>query len=310
MRAAVIDRYGPPEVLRLARVPLPEPGTGEVLVRVGAAGVNAIDWLSRAGRGVHLPHFPGVLGWDVAGTVAATGPGAGPLRVGDRVFGTVRFPRPAGAYAEYVAAPADQLARTPDTVDDRTAAGAAMPGLTAWEAVHDHGAVARGQRVLVHSAAGGVGHVAVQLAAAQGAEVIATASARNTAYLTDLGAHHVVDYTKDRFEDLVKDVDVVIDPRGGDDFRRLLATLRPGGILVTLKGEQPDHTALVRARGVRAGYVYVAPDGSALERIAPLLADRRLRIGIERALPLEAAAEAHRVGEQGHVRGRLVLDVG
>ncbi|MFJ6087393.1 NADP-dependent oxidoreductase [Streptomyces sp. NPDC092369] len=310
MHAAVIDAYGPPEVLRVARVPRPEPGDGEVLVRVRAAGVNAIDWLSRAGHAVRVTRFPAVLGWDIAGTVVEAGPGAGRFAVGDRVFGTVGFPRLAGGYAEYVAAAADDLARIPDGLDDRTAAGAAMPALTAWESVHLHADIAAGQRVLVHGGAGGVGHVAVQLAALAGAEVSATASAHNHDFVTSLGARQVVDYTKERVEDLVKDVDVVIDTRGGPDFEQLLATLRPGGLIVTLKGERPDHTPLLRKHGVRAAYTYVAPDGTALDRVAPLLAEGRLRIGIQQALPLDGAAEAHRIGETGHVRGRIVLDVG
>jgi NADPH:quinone reductase-like Zn-dependent oxidoreductase len=308
MRAAVIDAFGPPDLLRIAELPIPQPGNGEVLVRVAAVGVNAIDWASRAGQGVPVRHFPAVLGWDISGTVVATDGGVTNLREGDQVFGMPRFPDLAGAYGEFVTARADELAVKPDTVDHHTAAGAPMVTLTAWQALFQHAELVAGQRVLVHGAAGGVGHVAVQLASLTGAEVIATASASNHDFLTDLGADRTIDYTAERLEDVVTDIDVVVDPRGGEDFVRLLNVLRPGGVIVTLKGEDPSHRDLVESREVRAGFAYVHPDGETLARVATLLADGRLRIAIERVLPLSEVAAAHMIGERGHVRGRLILD--
>jgi NADPH:quinone reductase-like Zn-dependent oxidoreductase len=307
MRAAVIDNFGGPDVLRIAELAVPEPGAGEVLVRVRAAGVNAIDWATRAGQGVGVQRFPAVLGWDVAGTVVATGTGVAGLARGDEVFGMPWFPELAGGYAEYLVAPADQLALLPDGVDVLAAAGAGMVSLTAWQTVVEHARVSAGQRVLVCGAAGGVGHVAVQLAKLAGAEVIATASAVNHDYVTELGADRVIDYTAERVEDAVRDLDVVVDPRGGKEFDRLLGVLRPGGIIVTLKGQQPGQQEAVAARGVRTGYTYVGPNGSALDEIAKLLAAGQLRIGVERVLPLADVATAHTIGEGGHVRGRLVL---
>lgn len=180
MRAVVIDTFGPPDVLRMTESKIPRPADGEVLVAVGAIGANAIDWISRAGDGVPISTFPAVLGWDISGTVVETGPGVTTLRPGNEVFGLPRFPDLTGAYAEFVTAPATALAIRPDQVDPLVAAGTPMIALTAWQALFDNGALQAGQRILIHGAAGGVGHVAVQLAKRAGAEVIATASAATT----------------------------------------------------------------------------------------------------------------------------------
>ena len=309
MRAVVMDRFGPPDVLHLTEVPVPRPGRGEVLVRVHAAGVNAIDWLSRAGGLARTAAFPMVLGWDISGVVAASGPDVSSLREGDEVFGMIRFPELAGGYAEYVSAPAEQLVAKPGTVDHRTAAGTPMAGITAWQALFRQAQVTQGQQVLVHGAAGGVGHVAVQLAKLAGARVVATASARNHAFLASLGVDQTIDYTSQPIERSAAGLDVVLEPRGGADFHALAGSLRPGGIIVTLKGEQPDYRQRLAALGVRAGYVYVSPDREALTDIARHLGSGELKIYIDRVLPLDQAAVAHATGERGHVRGKLVLDV-
>ncbi|MDG4866218.1 NADP-dependent oxidoreductase, partial [Streptomyces sp. T-3] len=214
--------------------------------------------------------------WDISGTVAATGPGATRFEVGDAVFGMPRFPAPAGGYAEYLVAPEAELARKPEEITHIEAAAVPMPALTAWQSLHEHGGLRRGQRVLVSGAAGGVGHLAVQLAVAAGAEVIGTASPDNHAFVRDLGASEVFDY-RGGLPDSVKDVDLAIDPRGGADFDRLLAVLRPGGIVVTLKGEAPGQRSSAQDQGRRAGFTYVHPDAAALDRIVPLLADGRVR---------------------------------
>lgn len=307
MRAVVIDRFGPPEVLHIARIPVPTAGPGEVLVRVHAAGVNAIDWKTRKGGALDLP-FPAVLGWDISGTVLATGPGVTAFRTGDEVFGMPRFPDLVGGYAEYVAAPADGLAAKPANVSHQVAAGAPMNAVTAWQSLFQHGGVRSGQRVLIHGAAGGVGHLAVQLAVEAGAEVIGTASAANRDFLLGLGASKVIDYRTERVAD-ERDIDVVLDPRGGEDFRMLLEVLRPGGTIVTLVGRGEENERLAHARDLRVGYTYVGPDSRALAEIAKRLAAETLHIEIERVLPLADAAAAHALGEQGHVRGRLILDV-
>ncbi|MFG1659946.1 NADP-dependent oxidoreductase [Micromonospora chersina] len=308
MRAVAIEQFGRPELLRLRDLPTPTPGDGEVLVRVHAAGVNAIDWLTRAGQGVTVSRFPAVLGWDLSGVVAATGPGVDGLPVGSEVFGMGGFPRLIGGYAEYAVVAADVLARKPEVIDHATAAATPMPALTAWQTVATHARVTAGQRVLVHGAAGGVGHLAVQLAAGAGAHVIGTASTRNHELVSALGATEVIDYTRQPVAEVVRDVDVVVDPIGGDAAVGLLATVRPGGLLVTLKGRDPRLESAAAQRGVRLAFTYVTPDGAAMARVAHLLGDGRLRVEVQQVFPLEQAATAHALGERGHVRGRLVLD--
>jgi NADPH:quinone reductase-like Zn-dependent oxidoreductase len=307
MRAVVIEQFGPPELLHLRDLPTPTPGEGEVLVKVHAAGVNAIDLSTRAGQGVAISRFPAVLGWDVSGVVAAAGPGVDGLPAGSEVFGMGGFPSLTGAYAQYAAVAADALARKPDSIDHATAAAPPMPALTAWQTIITHAQVAAGQRVLIHGAAGGVGHLAVQLAAAAGAHVIGTASARNHDLVSALGASDVIDYTRQPIEAVVHDADVVVDPIGGEVAIGLLTTLRPGGILVTLKGRDARLESAAADRGVRLAYTYVTPDGATMAQVAQLLSDGRLRVELQQTFPLEQAATAHTIGERGHLHGRLVL---
>jgi NADPH:quinone reductase-like Zn-dependent oxidoreductase len=310
LRAVVVERFGGPEVLRVAGAERPAPGPGEVLVRVAAAGVNPVDWKVRAGSaGDRFGAPPYVPGWDLAGTVEAAGDGVTGFAPGDQVFGMPRFPRPAGCYAEYTSAPADHLAVRPDGLDPVAAAGLPLAGLTALQ-VLDLAGVAPGQHVLVHAAAGGVGHLAVQLAKARGARVTGTARAAKHGFLHDLGADQAVDYTAVAFEEVVADVDVVIDPVGGDYSQRSLRTLRPGGTLCLIVGHGEALPAAAEAAGARLVRHLVQPDAPGLARLAELAAAGELRVALERVLPLEQAATAHQLGERGRTRGKLVLSVG
>ncbi len=315
MRAITQDTFGGPDVLRLADVARPEPLPTEVLVRVHAAGVNPVDWKTREGGGMAgvLGEPPFVLGWDVSGVVEAVGFGVHTLEVGDEVYGMPWFPRQAGAYAEYVTAPARQFVRKPSTVGHDLAAAVPLAGLTAWQALVDAARVEPGQRVLIHAAAGGVGHFAVQFAKHLGAYVIGTAREAKHDWLRSLGADELVDYTAVRFEDAVKDVDVVIDLIGDgveETSTRSLETLRPGGTLVAVpSGVSPELVAAAEARGLVAKPYLVEPDGPSLARIAALIDEGTVRVEVEDVLPLAEAAEAHRRGEQGRTRGKLVLNV-
>lgn len=315
MRAITQDSLGGPEVLRLSDRPRPRPLPTEVLVRVHAAGVNPVDWKSRETGGIAglLGEPPFVLGWDVSGVVAEVGFGVHTLKAGDEVFGMPWFPRPASAYAEYVTAPSRQFALKPRTIDHDTAAAVPLAGLTAWQALVDAAHVEAGQRVLIHAAAGGVGHLAVQIAKHLGAHVIGTASAAKHDWLRELGADELVDYTKVRFEDVVSDVDVVIDLVGeGHDSTttRSLGTLRPGGTLVAVpSGVAPEVLADARGRGLNATAFLVEPDGAALTRLAGLIDQGVVRVEVEDVLPLAEAAEAHRRVQEGRTRGKIVLSV-
>ncbi|MFE0774417.1 NADP-dependent oxidoreductase [Streptomyces sp. NPDC058861] len=306
MRAVVVERWGGPENLVERDVERPGPGLNEVLVRVHAAGVNPVDWKTRAsGALIGWDAVPAV-GWDVSGTVEAVGPGVGHLRPGDEVFGMPFFPRQAGAYAEYVVAPARHLAPKPASLTHVEAAALPLAGLTAWQALVDAADVRPGERVLVHAAAGGVGHLAVQIAKARGAYVIGTASAAKHALVRELGADEVIDYREVRFEDVLRDVDVVLDGIGGETAERSLKVLRPGGRLITLPG--PDDVPAAPA-GVRAVWVLVEPDHLGLRELAALVERGELRPVADTVLPLAEAAKAHAIGEEGRTTGKIVLTV-
>ncbi len=308
MRAVTQRRIGGPEVLEVGLVDRPRPGPGEVLVRIGAAGVNPADWKIRSGLVTRFGAPPFRLGLDLAGVVEQTGPDAHRFAVGDRVHGVALPPR--GSYAEYTVTSESMLARTPDGLDAVHAAALPVTGLTAWQALVTVAEVRPGQRVLVHAAAGGIGHLAVQIAKARGAYVIGTARADNHAFLRDLGADELVDYTTTDFASALGGVDVVVDPIGADYGPRSLEVLAPTGVLVDVRGGGPDRTAvreLARARGLRFEQFGFTPAAADLEQLAALAASGSLRAEVARVLPLEAAAEAHTLGETNRTRGKLVL---
>ncbi|MEU7465673.1 NADP-dependent oxidoreductase [Streptomyces griseofuscus] len=306
MRAVVVEQWGGTESLVEREMPRPEPGLGEVLVRVHAAGVNPVDWKTRAsGALIEWGAVPAV-GWDVSGTIEAVGPGVGIFRPGDEVFGMPSFPRQAGAYAEYVVAPARHLAPKPAALTHVEAAALPLAALTAWQALVDTAGLRPGERVLVHAAAGGVGHLAVQIAKARGASVIGTAGAAKHDLVRRLGADEVIDYRAVRFEDVVSDVDVVLDGLGAETAERSLKVLRPGGRLITLPG--PDDVPTARD-GVRAVWMLVEPDHLGLREITALVERGALRPVIDTVVPLAEAAKAHEIGERGRTAGKIVLSV-
>ncbi len=310
MHAVLLHRYGAAENLVYEETQRPQPQAGEVLVRVHAAGVNPVDWKTRngGGRGVASTdalESPIILGWDIAGVIEAVGDGVEGFAPGDEVFGLVRFPDFGDAYADYVAAPARELAKKPANVSFAVAGAAPLVALTAWQALFDAAQLQAGQTVLVQGAAGGVGHVAVQLAKWKGARVIGVASARNADFLRGLGADQVIDYTHERFEEAARDVDVVLNTQDRATLQRSFAVLKQGGMLVSIT-ETPDET-LAREYHARTARIRVHPSGEQLAEIAQLLEQRKLHVEVARTLPLAAAAEAHRLSEGGHTRGKIVL---
>jgi NADPH:quinone reductase-like Zn-dependent oxidoreductase len=312
MRAVVLDRFGAPEVLTVVERAKPEPLPTEIRVKVAAAGVNPVDCKTRAGQGMSafLGGLPAVLGWDVAGVVDAVGMGVSRFAVGDPVYGMPWFPRPAGGYAEYVTAPSRQFAVRPAGLDDVSAAALPLAGLTAWQALVEIAEVAENQRVLIHAAAGGVGHLAVQIAKSRGAYVIGTASSTKHRLLGELGLDEAVNYQGTRFEQVLEPVDVVLDLVGGDVSVRSLDVLRPGGLLVCLPSRAAaDAVAAAQGRGQRATGMIVEPDGYGLEQLAALVAAGSLRPLVSETFELEQAAEAHRLIEGGRTTGKIVLTV-
>ncbi len=312
MRAVTINEFGGPEVLTVEEVARPKPLPTEVLVRVHAAGVNPVDWKTRAGKGMAaLQTLPLILGWDVSGVVEEVGYGVTTLAPGDEVYGMPWFPRAAGGYAEYVTAPSRQWARKPATIDHVHAAAVPLAALTAWQTIVDTAHVRSGRRVLITAAAGGVGHFAVQFARHLGAHVIATASAPRHAWLEQLGAAETIDYTTTRFEDATGDIDVVIDLVGDakdQTSTRALKVLRPGGLLIAVpSGGSPELAQAAEAAGVRATAFLVEPDGHALATIAGLIDAGDVTVDVADTYPLDQAATAHTCSEAGHTRGKLVL---
>jgi len=251
MRAISQDELGGPEVLKLVTLPVPEPGVSQILLRVRAAGVNPIDGMNRQ-TGAFVGNPPFVLGWDVCGEVAGVGPGVTLYEPGDVLFGLLPFPQYHGAYAEYVVGPTRVFARKPDRLSDVEAAAMPMTGLTAWQALVDTAAVSKGDKVVVIGAAGGIGHLAVQIAKARGAHVTALASADNLEFVRRLGADEVIDYDATDFTQAVGDQDVVLDVVGGDYPARALSVLKRGGILVSTQPPAVAWLAETAAgRGVR-----------------------------------------------------------
>lgn len=308
MKAIRFHAYGGPEVLVHEDAPRPEAATGELLIRVAAAGVNPVDWKARAG---HLKDWlqyqlPLIPGWDVSGTVAAMGNGVSGFKEGDEVFGMLDLTRD-GAYAEYAIARAADMARKPASVSHVDAASLPIAALTAWQALFEVARLAPGQTILIHGAAGGVGHFAVQFAKGKGARVIATASARNTGFVRELGAERVIDYQSTRFEESVRDVDIVLDTIGGDTQQRSWQVLKKGGILVATLGIDTSQAA--RDFGARGEGMFVHADAGQLSKIAALVEAKQLRPYIGSTPQLTEAAKAHEQSETGHVRGKIVLRV-
>lgn len=314
MRAIVATEPGPAGVLKESRVPKPQPGGTEVLVRVHAAAVNPADWKTRSSggwTGRHGGTEQGViLGWDVSGVVERVGRGVTRFQPGDEVFGMPLFPHFPGGYSEYVTAPSRQFVPKPATLTHVQAAALPLASLTAYQALHDYAQVKPGQKVLIHAAAGGVGHLAVQIAKALGAHVVGTASAAKHDFLRALGADEVIDYREVDFAAAVSGIDVVIDAIGGDYFDRSLRTMNPGGTLVALSYDvSREMKARAAEAGVTSDFMLVEPDLAALTEIRTLVVDGRLRPVVDAELPLAEAAKAHELGESNRVSGKIVLKV-
>ena len=308
MKAVRIHSYGGPEVLRYEEAPRPAINPDDVLIKVHAAAINPVDWKVREGylRGFIDYELPVVLGWDVSGVVEEVGGAVTDLRVGDEVYARPDIARD-GAYAEYIAARASEVALKPRSLDHVQAASVPLAALTAWASLFDAADLQPGQTVLIHAAAGGVGSFAVQLAKWKGARVIGTASAANHALLRELGADELIDYTTTRFEDVARGVDVVFDTVGGDTLARSWGVLRPGGILVGVV-EQPDEAAAAQ-RGVRSAFVFIQPDKAKLAKLAELIDAGLVRPQVSTVLPLAEARQAHEQSQSGHARGKIVLRV-
>ncbi|MCP2202678.1 NADPH:quinone reductase [Lentzea flava] len=302
MRVITQKTVGDASVLEVAEVERPVPGAGEVLVKVGAAGVNPIDTYVRAGAFPLLGEPPFTVGWDVAGTVEQVGEGVEKFEAGDEVYGLLAFPGTGGGYAEYAVVKESDLARRPSHLTVQEAGALPMVALTAWQALVGRAGVSAGQRVLIHAAAGGVGHVAVQIAKARGASVIGTASAAKHDFLRSLGADEVVDYRHQDFTE-IEPVDVVFDLIGGEYAERSAKVLKPGGVLVSAIPSNPGFDV---DRAVDLGIRFelfgsLAPSGADLEALP------QLKVQLDHVVPLADAAKAHELVESKRTTGKVVL---
>ena len=307
MRAIQVHAYGDATQLHLEQISQPVPQEGEVLVRVHAAGVNALDWKIRSGlmKSVMPSTFPYVPGFELAGVVERVGPRVTTFRPGQAVFGHTS----GGAYAEYSIAPAQTLAPKPTSLSFDEAATVPVGATTAWQALFDQGQLQAGQRVLILGGAGGVGIFAIQFAHSKGAQVITTTSARNVEFVRSLGADAVIDYTQTRVEDEVQNVDLVFDTVGGEATVSALATLKRGGTLLTIAGQPDERQA--QALGVRAEFFSAQVNATAdlLNTFSHMIDDGQLRTSIAATFPLSEASKAHELSQSGHGRGRIILHV-
>ncbi len=309
MKAILLKAYGPVENLVYETIETPAIAEDEVLVQVKAISINPVDAKTRKGGGIAgrlQATFPFILGWDISGIV--TGSKSARFKAGDEVFGMVNFPGIGNAYAEYVAAPAAHLALKPANISHAEAAAATLAALTAWQAMVTHVQVSAGQRVLIGAAAGGVGHYAVQIAKYLGAHVTGTASAANRDLVLSLGADAFVDYTAQPYETVVKDMDFVLEPMGGDEIDRALQVIKPGGSIISLPSGLNQHliekAAAKQIKGIR---MMVASSGEDMQKLAELLEKGIIRSHVSKTFPFGEIAAAHTQIEGGKTAGKIVI---
>ena len=307
-RTVWLDRFGDLDVIALSERLVPQAVDDEVLVRVAAASVNPVDWKTAAGE--YPPkgedQLPFALGRDLAGRIDALGTRAhNMLSVGDRVMAFIDQDR--GAQADYVVVKAVELVATPDGIDDATAAALPLAAMTAWQGLFDHGRLEAGQRVLIHGAAGGVGHLAVQFAIWKGATVFATAGERDLDYIRSLGVERAIDYKKERFEDHATDLDLVYDTQGGETQARSFAALKKGGTMVSTLDPDEDKG---RALGIRTVPRWHAqPNAAQLGEAVDLVAAGTVKVAVDRTFPFDHVREAYAYTRDEHPRGKVVLSM-
>ncbi|WP_427929070.1 NADP-dependent oxidoreductase [Agrobacterium cavarae] len=303
MKTVLIREYGSNDVVEVTDVLRPEPGAGEVLVKVHAAGVNPIDWKIRGGAGERMGMtLPIRLGSEVVGTIETCGAGVSQFQKGDAVFGMV----PSGAFSQYAVINADHLVLKPKNLSVVEAAAIPLAGTTAWQALFDEAKLSAGQRLLITNSSGGVGSLAIQFAKARGAHVTAVASGRNEKFVRDLGADHFIDYTRQAFEDIATDMDVVLDTMGGEVYHRALRTLKKGGKMITVVAFPQDEA---ERYGVSAKRSFTVPNAQSLSEIARLVEAGKVTPHVDRVLAFAEVRDALAISEAGRTRGKIVLTV-
>jgi NADPH:quinone reductase-like Zn-dependent oxidoreductase len=308
MKAIVIHAYGGPEVLKYEDVPRPEPKEDEILIRVVAASVNPVDVAIRSGKYADYFHtkLPLIPGMDAAGIVEKIGAKITKFKTGDPVYAFFTLANE-GGYGQFVIAKENEASAKPKSLTYEEAAAVPAVGSTAWQALVETANLGSGQTVLIHGGSGGVGHCAIQIAKARGARVIATASTANEGFLKKLGADQAIDYTTTKFEDVVKDADVVLDAVGQDTLTRSYGVVKKGGIIVSIAGE-PDDAAL-KERGIRGASISAVPKASVLEELTKLIEAKKLTPVVSKTFSLTEAAKAQEAIATRHTRGKIVLKI-
>ena len=307
MKAIVIHEYGGPEVLKYEDVSRPEPTDNQLLVRVIAAGVNPVDGLIRSGVFANEKRaFPIILGGDIAGVVEKAGSKITKFKPGDPVFAYVSLDN-SGGYAQYAVVTQREAAPKPKSLTYVEAAAVPIVAMTAWQALVDTAKLSAGQTVLIHGGSGGVGSFAIQIAKARGAKVIATASTANQDFLKQLGADVTIDYTKQKFEDIAKGVDVVLDSIGKDTLARSYGVVKKGGMIVSLVA-RPNQSELEK-HGIRGAALSVEPNSEELAEIGKLIDGKKINVVVSQTFPLSEARQAQEQVATGHTRGKIVLKV-
>lgn len=315
MTAVAIESTGGVDVLQLQLLDRPSPAIGEATIRVLAAGVNPIDAKTRAGRGAAslIRNYPAVLGVDFCGVIEKPAFDSHEFQTGDQVYGLLPVPRVSGSYAQFTVAHVAMIARAPKSVDPIHAAALPCAALTAWGCIVSTGKVQSGHRVLIHAGAGGVGHLAVQLAKRAGAYVVTTASAHNADWLKSLGADEVIDYSTSRFEEQTRDIDLVVDLIGNvhdETGTRSLKVLKRNGLLISVPtGSWPTFREEAAEAEVRATDIKAISTTETLDAIAALVDSGELKVQVSKVLPLAQAREAHSLLEGGHTLGKIVLEI-
>jgi len=313
MKAIVLKGFGGVDNLIGDEVPVPVPGDDEVLIKIVAAAVNPIDIKTRKGRGaaeIIRRYDPMILGWDISGDVIKKGRKVKSFREGDSVFGMINFPGHGRAYAEYATAPVSHIARKPDNISHEEAAGASLAALTAWQLLKYRSGIKKGSAVLVHAAAGGVGHFAVQMAKYMGANVAATSSSANIGFLSELGVMHHVDYEKDRFEEMLRNFDFVLDAIGSDYIDRSLKVLKKGGKIISIpSGASEDVAEKAQARGMIGQNFRTSSSGEDMKEIAGLLEAGIVKSVVTGVFSLDEVRDAHLQIESGKTRGKIILKI-
>jgi NADPH:quinone reductase-like Zn-dependent oxidoreductase len=311
MKAIVLRGFGGVENLVSEEVPIPDVSDNEVLVKVKSFSINPVDIKTRLGRGhaSRLKEYnPMILGWDISGIITRAGKSVASLKEGNEVFGMVNFPGHGKAYAEYVAAPESHIALKPFNISHEEAAAASLAALTAWQLLKEKSGIKPGYRVLIHSAAGGVGHYAVQMAKYLGAYVIGTSSARNRDFVLSLGASEHIDYEKQSFEDVVKDLDFVLDTIGGNNIDRSLLVLRRGGTIISIpSGASETVREKAKASGMIGDTFRVQSNGRDMKEIADLLQMGTIKSQVSKIFGFEEIQAAHQQIETGKTRGKIVV---